>query len=47
MKRLCLTLLKKNLLTICKSFVRPNLDYAYIIYDKTFNESFKRKMQLS
>ena len=37
---------KKILLTIYKSFARPNLDYADIIYDKTFNESFKRKIEV-
>ena len=40
-KILSLILSKKSLLTIHKSIVRPNLDYADIIYDKTFNESFK------
>ena len=29
-----------------KSFVRPNLDYADIIYDKSFNESFKAKIEM-
>ena len=42
-KRLSLILSRKSLLTIYKSFVRPNLDYADIIHDKPFNESFKRK----
>ena len=46
MKRLSLFLSRKSLLTIYKSFVRPNLDYADIIYDKPFNESFKRKITL-
>ena len=44
-KRLSLILSRKSLLTIYKSFVRSNLDYADIIYDKSFNESFKRKMK--
>ena len=43
MKRLSLILSRKSLITIYKSFVRPNPDYADIIYDKPFNESFKRK----
>ena len=43
MKRLSLVLSRKSLLTIYKYFVRPNLDYADIFYDKPFNESFKRK----
>ena len=39
MKKLPLILSRKSLLTIYKSFVRPNLDYADIIYDKPFNKS--------
>ena len=46
MKRISLLLPRKNLLTIFKSFVRPNLGYADIIYDKPFNESFKRKIEM-
>ena len=42
MKRLSLILSRKRLLTVYKSFVRPNLDYAHVIYDKPFNESFKK-----
>ena len=38
-KILSLTLSRKSLLTIYKSFARPNLDYADLIYDKPFNES--------
>ena len=36
----------KSLLTIYKSFVRPNLDYADIIYDKPLNKSFKKKIDV-
>ena len=46
MKRLSLILSRKSLLTICKAFVRPNLDYTDIIYGKPFNESFKRKIEM-
>ena len=46
MKRVSLILLRKCLLTIYKSFVRPNLDYADIIYDRPFNESFKGKIEM-
>ena len=46
MKKLSLFLLEKILLTIYKSFVRPNLDYADIIYDKLFNKSFKTKIEI-
>ena len=45
-KKLSLILSRKSLLTIFKSFVRPNLDYADIIYDKPFNESLKRKIEM-
>ena len=45
MKKLSVTLSKKNLLAICKSFVRPLLCYPGIIYDKLVNESFKRKLE--
>ena len=39
-----MTLSRKILLTIYKSFVRPLLDYADIIYDKPCNELFKGKL---
>ena len=46
MKRLSLILSRKSLLTIYKFFIRPNLEYADIIYDKPFNKSFKRKIEM-
>ena len=46
MKRFSLILSRKSLLTIYKSFVKANLDYADIIYDKPFNESFKTKIEM-
>ena len=46
MKKLSSTLSRKTLLTIYKSFVRPNLDYADIIYDKPLNEDFKNKLEM-
>ena len=39
------TISRKSLLTIYKSFVRPLLDYADIIYDKPYSESFKEKLE--
>ena len=45
-KQLSLILSGKSLVKIYKSFVRFNLDYADIIYDKDFNESFKRKTEI-
>ena len=38
-KKLSQILSRKNLLTIYKSFIRPNLDYADTTYDKPLNES--------
>ena len=46
MKKLPLFLSWKTLLTIYKSFVRPNVDYTDIIYDKPFNESCKTKIEM-
>ena len=46
MKTLSPFLSRKTLLTIYKPFVRPNLDYGDIIYDKPFNESFKTEIEM-
>ena len=46
MKQLSLFLSRKTVLTIYKSFVRHNLGYADIIYDKPFSESFKTKIEM-
>ena len=40
-KNVPLTISWKTLLIVYKSFARPSLDYAVIIYGKFFNESFK------
>ena len=45
MKRLSVTLSRKQLLAICKTFVKSHLDHADIIYDKPFNEAFKEKLE--
>ena len=39
------TLSRKVLLTLCKFFVRPHLDYGDIIYDQPNNESFCNKLE--
>ena len=44
MKRLSLILPRGSLLTAHS--IRPNLDYADIIYNKPFHESFKRKIEM-
>ena len=38
-------LLKKSLLTINKSFIRPHLDYGDIIYDKSYNTSSHQRLE--
>ena len=46
MRKLSLFLSRKTWLAVYKSFVRSNLYYADIIYDKPFNESFKTKIEI-
>ena len=45
MKRLSLSISRDSLLTIYKSFIRPHLDYADIIYDKPGNVNFESKLE--
>ena len=33
------------LLTICKSFMRPHLDYGNVIYDQHYNNTFHEKLE--
>ena len=44
-KKLSIHLPREPLLRICNSFVRPNLGYGYIIFDKPNNESFKSRIE--
>ena len=44
-KKLSIHLPREALLQIYKSFVRPNLDYGDIIFDKPNNESFKSRIE--
>ena len=46
MKKLSLTLSRNSFLTIYKTFVRPILDFADIIYDKPLTESLKDKFEM-
>ena len=34
------------LIKLCKSFIRPHLDYGDMIYDQIFNMSFQQKMEI-
>ena len=45
MKNLSLSVSRPSLLTIYKSFVRPNLDYAYIIYDNHIKAPLQKKTE--
>ena len=40
MRRLSVNVPRKALLTIYKSFIRPNLDYGDTLYDKPENQNF-------
>ena len=44
-KKLQHILPRKSLLTICKAFLRPLLDYGGIIYDQPHNVSFCEKLE--
>ena len=44
-KRLSVSVPRKALLTIYKSFIRPHLDYGDILYDKPGNQNFQNKLE--
>ena len=37
---------RPSLMTLYKSFIRPNLDYRDIIYDQPFNKFFQNKIEI-
>ena len=45
MKKLSTSVSRQSLLTIYKLFVRPNLGYGHIIYDKPHKGSFIEKIE--
>ena len=45
MKKMSICFQRNALLRIYKSFIRPHLDYAHIIYDRPNNTSFKKKIE--
>ena len=45
LKKLQLTLPRKSAVTICKSFIRPRLDYGLVVYDQAFYESFRQNLK--
>ena len=44
MIRYSVCFLRKALLTIYKSFIRPRLEYRDILYDKPDNQNFESKI---
>ena len=44
-KRFSVNVPRNALLTIYKSFIRPHLDYGYVLYDKPNNENFQNKIE--
>ena len=44
-RRLSVKVPRKALVTICKSFIRPHLDYGDILYDKPENENFQNNLK--
>ena len=44
-KRLSISIPRKVLLTIYKSFIRPHLDYIDILHDKPENQSFQNELE--
>ena len=38
-------LLRTSLLTFCKSFIRPNLDFGGIVYDQPSIDAFSNKLE--
>ena len=45
LRKFQLTLLRKSLVTIYKSFIKPHLDYGDVIYDRASNESFHESLE--
>ena len=36
---------RRSLVTICKSFIRPHIDYGDVIFDQAYNKSFHEKLE--
>ena len=36
---------RTTLITVCKAFIWPHLDYGDVLYDQVFNNSFKEKLE--
>ena len=47
MRNFQLVLLRLSLLTICKTFIHSNLDYAYVVYELSYKSPFHKKLELT
>ena len=45
LRKLQKTLSRPSLITICKSFIRPHLNYGDVIYDQAYNITFHQKSE--
>ena len=45
LQKLQKTLPRPALITMCKAFMRPHLDYGDIIYDEAYNGTFHEKLE--
>ena len=45
LRKLQKTLSRPSLITICKSFIRPHLNYGDVIYDQAYNITFHWKLE--
>ena len=45
LRKLQIILPRPTLLTICKAFIRPHLDYGDTIHDQAYNDSFHQKLE--
>ena len=44
-KKICHSLPRKSLITVCKAFLRHTIDYGDVIYEQPQNESFCEKLE--
>ena len=45
LRKLQSILTRTSLLTICKSFIRPHLDYDDVVYNRPSNDAFSNKLE--
>ena len=45
LRKLSKRLPQSSFTTICKSFLRPHLDYGDVMFDKAYNNSFQQRLE--